>query len=91
MKFYINFHTYTQIYIYIYIYIDIESNINLNPIIHLYTSKFCIYNHIVSNICIKHSIHISFHLSSNNFRLRFSLIISVSTLNSGLAKILVAS
>jgi hypothetical protein len=42
---YIYLHTHTYIYIYIYIDIHIESNMELNSIIHLYISKFCVYNH----------------------------------------------
>lgn len=37
----------------IYIYIDIENNIELKSIIHLYTLKHCVYNHI----CITHFMH----------------------------------
>jgi hypothetical protein len=46
----------TYIYIYINIDIDIESNIELNSIIHLYTSKSSVDNHI----CFTHSIHQKF-------------------------------
>ena len=53
---YIYLFTHTQTYIYIYIYIDIESNMKLNSIIHLYTSKYSVYNHI----CFMHSIHHKF-------------------------------
>jgi hypothetical protein len=34
-----------SIYIYIDIHIHIESNMDLNSIIHLYTSRSCVYNH----------------------------------------------
>jgi hypothetical protein len=51
---YIYLHTHKHIYI--YIYIDIESNMELNSIIHLYTSKYSVYNHI----CFMHSIHQKF-------------------------------
>ena len=42
-------------------------NMQFNYIIHLYTSKFCAYNHEVTHIYIKHYIHQSFHLRSNNY------------------------
>jgi hypothetical protein len=45
----------------------IYSNMQFNYIIHLYTSKFHVYNHKVTRIYITLYIYQSFYLYSNNY------------------------